>query len=557
MKVKSCNFFTFFQLLLNSRLWSNTVQTFERRSPLKVLLVQPPVEDFYTTDIRLQPIGLGYLKSALKKAFPSISVKIIDFQAGRGRATIPIPEDLSDLAEYYRYADKSPFSVFHAYFHFGASWDEIEETIRKEEPDLVGISCLFSPYFKEALRVAQIVKDQSSAITVLGGGHTIAAAETFLQSQFVDHVVQGEAEEVFVELVDDLIKQRPADKLIASKSKPDVHNLAWPDMSDLDAENYKLDGQKLAMLITSRGCPFRCEFCSIPSIFGTKFRQRNPRDVVNEMKWRFEQGIRVFDFEDDNLTYRKEFIIELCSLIKKELPVEQIRLVAMNGISYQTLDEDILVAMKSAGFSEINLSLVSSDTRLKDQVNRPHSVEKFQKTCKQAQQLGLKVTAYQILGLPTENIDQMVATLKVLSELPVLIGASPFYATPGCPMALSVVPQPTEKDIVRSRLTTLAIETEKFNRDEIFTLFVTTRIINFAKALIDKSTFDSQDLLGLSILRELFENKKLVVSTKKGQFEHKRFQPNLFFRATNELNSITARSGRGLPSLRGVLSLNP
>ena len=93
---------------------------------MKVLLIQPPVRDFYDTDVRLQPIGLAYLKAAVTKYLPDIEVIIKDYHGGCGRKTVAIPKELRYLSEYYPVADKSPFSTFHQYYHFGKSFDEIE-----------------------------------------------------------------------------------------------------------------------------------------------------------------------------------------------------------------------------------------------------------------------------------------------------------------------------------------------------------------------------------------------------------------------------------------------
>ena len=111
-------------------------------SNLKVLLVQPPVQDFYDTDVRLQPIGLAYLKAAVKQHLPDVDIRIKDYHSDCGRKTVPIPKELRYLSEYYSVADKSPFSTFHQYYHFGKSFDQIESEIAELAPDIVGISSL-------------------------------------------------------------------------------------------------------------------------------------------------------------------------------------------------------------------------------------------------------------------------------------------------------------------------------------------------------------------------------------------------------------------------------
>src|SRR5215475_14943014 len=159
---------------------------------MKVLLIQPPVQDFYETDVRLQPIGLCYLKAAVKKHLPEVEVVIKDYHAGGGRRTVAIPKELRYLTDYYSVADKSPFSTFHQYYHFGKSFDEIESEIAEIKPDVVGISSLFTPYYRAVLEVAARVKKQTRAIVIVGGSHASAAAAALLSSPHVDFVIRGE-----------------------------------------------------------------------------------------------------------------------------------------------------------------------------------------------------------------------------------------------------------------------------------------------------------------------------------------------------------------------------
>ena len=170
-------------------------------SNLKVLLVQPPVQDFYDTDVRLQPIGLCYLKAAVKMHLPDIDVIVKDFHGGSGRRTVAIPKELRYLADYYAVDDKSPFSTFHRYYHFGKSFDAIESEIAELKPNVVGISSLFTPYFREVLEIAARVKKRLNAIVVIGGSHASAVPESLLSSPHVDYVIRGEGERAFVEFL--------------------------------------------------------------------------------------------------------------------------------------------------------------------------------------------------------------------------------------------------------------------------------------------------------------------------------------------------------------------
>src|SRR5688572_33057713 len=253
---------------------------------MKVLLIQPPVQDFYDTDVRLQPIGLCYLKAAVKKHLPEIDVIIKDYHGRAGRKTVAIPRELRYLADYYDVDDKSPFSTFHRYYHFGKSFDAIENDVAELKPDVVGISSLFTPYFREVLEIAARVKKRLNAIVVIGGSHASAVPESLLGSPHVDYVIRGEGEKAFVEFLRHLIGQSPGKVIpdLAYKQAGEIvynpiednfpiDELPFPDLSDLSLAAYTLAGKPMTFMITSRSCPHKCSFCSVHTTFGTKDRK--------------------------------------------------------------------------------------------------------------------------------------------------------------------------------------------------------------------------------------------------------------------------------------------
>ncbi len=232
---------------------------------MKVLLIQPPVRDFYDTNVRLQPIGLAYLKAAVKKHLPAIDILIKDYHHGYGRRTIAIPEQLRYLTDYYSAADKSPFSTFHQFYHFGKSFDEIEAEIADLKPDVVGISSLFTPYYREALEIAARVKHRTAAVVVVGGSHASAAPESLLASPHVDFVIRGEGEKGFVEFLRHLLNQKPLEqvpnlackrgsKIVLNQMADNfpIDDLPFPDLSDFAPSAYTLVGKPMIFMITSR-----------------------------------------------------------------------------------------------------------------------------------------------------------------------------------------------------------------------------------------------------------------------------------------------------------------
>ena len=533
---------------------------------MKVLLIQPPVRDFYDTDVRLQPIGLAYLKAAVKKHLPEIDIIIRDYHRGCGRRTIAIPEELRYLTDYYSAADKSPFSTFHQFYHFGKSFDEIEAEIADLKPDVVGISSLFTPYYREALEIAARVKHRTAAVVVMGGSHASAAPESLLASPHVDFVIRGEGEKGFVEFLRHLLNQRSLEEVPNLAYKRDskitlnqmadnfpIDDLPVPDLSDFAPSTYTLAGKPMTFMITSRSCPHKCSFCSVHTTFGTNYRRRSLENVLEEIELRYRQGYRIIDFEDDNLTYYKNTFKELCRRLIARFPNREMEYVAMNGISYLSLDDELLELMFEAGFSQLNLALVSSDKTVRETTKRPHTLDAYVKVVNKAHALGFKMVSYQILGLPNESLESMIQTMAFNARLPVLLGASPFYRIPNSPIAHGLTL--TEEDYVKARLTALAIETKNFSRDEIYTLLVTTRIINFLKGLpvclatslmtlVDEFAENSKTAIGLHLLKQLLTTGRLYFWTKRDLVENRKFAAELFFRVLAKAQFIAGQNGR-------------
>lgn len=290
---------------------------------MKVLLIQPPVQDFYDTDVRLQPIGLAYLKAAVKKHLPEIDVLIKDYHAGWGRRTVTIPQELRYLSEYYGLADKSPFSTFHRYYHFDKPFDEIEQEVAQLKPDVVGISSLFTPYYRETLEVAARVKKHLDVPVVVGGSHASAVPESLLASSCVDYVIRGEGEKPFVEFLHYLSGRKQIEDVPSLSYRKHgrrcanpihenfpIDELPIPDLSDTSPSVYRFAGKPMTFMISSRSCPHKCSSCSVHTTFGTNYRRRPLDNVLEEIDLRYRQGYRVIDFEDDNLTYYKKLFKE-------------------------------------------------------------------------------------------------------------------------------------------------------------------------------------------------------------------------------------------------------
>lgn len=158
-----------------------------------ILLIQPPIRDFYLTAKRTIPYGLASIGAALMRE--GFSVEILDCLATRKSKVIEWPAEMRYLEVYYGQPDISPFGLFHRYRHYGLSFGKITDAVRRVKPFLVGISSLFSAYAEEALETAKAVRAAGTGCTiVMGGHHPTEMFESVMECEAVDYVLRGEGE---------------------------------------------------------------------------------------------------------------------------------------------------------------------------------------------------------------------------------------------------------------------------------------------------------------------------------------------------------------------------
>lgn len=487
---------------------------------MKILLIQPPVEDFYQTTIRTLPVGLLYLAAALKQN--GMTVEILDCQATGKKQTIALSPEFAYLKRYYRSGNLSPFKLFSHYRHYGLPYEEIRDRIRLANADVIGISSLFTPFYREAFRVAAIAKELDAARPVIiGGAHVNACPAQVLANPKVDFVLLGEGERTLPELISAFDTGKSIDSICGIGYKVNG-KLRLPDHGDLidnietvplpareliDPARYTLGGKRLTMLITSRGCPYHCTFCSIFLTAGRQFRTRSMNSIIDEMKLcRKQYGTEIFDIEDDNFSFDQKRATHILAAIREEFGEGQIELLAMNGISAANISAPLVEEMKRTGFRALNLALVTSDKQQQRATKRPGSTSHFDRVVNKAAAAGLEMVNYVILGLPDSTIDEMLDSIIHLMQRPVLIGPSVFYATPGT----ESYRQCRERGLLPSvelalqRSTCFPVETKNFSRCDLVTLFQLTRFLNFLKARLD-----AQPTVGEFALEELLASPNL------------------------------------------------
>ncbi len=514
---------------------------------MKICLIQPPIDDFYATEIRNIPLGLLSIGAQLKEH----TVSLVDLRKAKTRG-ISFPEEFEELKQYYRQDDKSPFGLYKNYYRFGYKKEEFNNSI-PENIDLFGLSANFITYSNNIIELIDFLWQYRPESKIIVGGHACAATPGYFIKHGADFEIYGEGEIAFPALIEAITKQQadlsPIPNLIWGKEKEIIINeqtfiqnlddLAFADYMIPGTPRYTLSRKKHAMLMISRGCPNHCSFCSIHQVMGHHYRIRSVDNVIAEIDEKIHQGFRSFDFEDDHFGGNRKWLTKFLDRIIDKYSGYNLSFQAMNGITASNLDENLLIKMKQAGFSSLNLALVSEQQTKQGQLNRPFNTEKFTELVYLAKKHNFFVTTYIILGLPGHTIEQMLNSILFLAELPVLIGPSFFYLVPKTPIFEKCQDQNKIPDkYSKYRSAYMPYETENFKRKDLMTLFRITRIINFMKEIrsldlqpayqitknkivIDDKIMGNETRLQVGLaLFELLTKTKQIYGVKKQQKNH-------------------------------------
>ena len=375
----------------------------------KILLINPPITGdisagIYTVKV---PLGLAYIASYLEKH--GFDLKIIDSMA--------YYDEIKKISD-----DK---------YRVGMKEEEIIKQIKKEQPDIVGISCTYTIYEKDAVRIAKLVKENSKALVVFGGAHSSANFPTVLKHKEVDIITKGEGETVFLDIAKNfgtkklwsvpgtIVKVNGKMKVNKpAKYIQDLDEIPFPARHLLPMDKYLKHPQNwfsnmrgpTAEIMSSRGCPFQCIFCSIHTVWGRKWRARSAKNVVDEVEHMIKKyGVREFRFFDDNITWDKKRIIKICDeIIKRKL---NIRWDTPNGVAIATLNEEVLTKMKKSGYYRIVMGIESGSEKTLRFMRKPVVLSKAKEIIKICNKLGIWTWSTFVIGFPNEDMNEIQKTI--------------------------------------------------------------------------------------------------------------------------------------------------
>lgn len=304
------------------------------------------------------------------------------------------------------------------------------ESVGKElmefKPDIIALTAL-TPTIAKALETAEYSREIcKDSMIVLGGYHPTFNYNEVLKYDFVDVVIIGEGEETLLDLTKTVEKERPLSSVngiafedVVTPPRQlilDLDSLPLPARHLLPMDSYKLLNMdtKMSTMITSRGCPMQCSFCSSAALHGTKLRMRSVDKILDEMEYLVnEMGIETIAFMDDTFTISKKRVIELCE------GIEERKIDVMWGCTSRvdSLNKELLRRMKKAGCITVFMGVESADQQMLDTVNKQTTIEKIKDAFEVSRQEKIRTIASVVLGMPGDTHESIKNTINFVKEL--------------------------------------------------------------------------------------------------------------------------------------------
>lgn len=298
-------------------------------------------------------------------------------------------------------------------FNLKLTLKDIHEVLSEEPFDVIGLTCV-TPTYPTAAIVANIAKEINENVKIIiGGPHASYTYEEILTEEpAIDIIVRGEGEQTMLELVQTLEKGGDISEVDGISYRDGNNMVVTPDREfnkELDSlpfparhlwhENI-INGLIEMPIISSRGCPFDCVYCSTSCMWGHEIRYRGVKNLVDEMEEVVNEfNVQKFIFNDDVFTLNKNRVIEICDEIeKRELDIHW-------ACSSRTdvVSKEMLERMKSAGCDTIYYGIESGNPTVLNSINKKTTLEQAKNAVKLADEAGIVTIASFIIGFPDET----------------------------------------------------------------------------------------------------------------------------------------------------------
>jgi len=378
---------------------------------MKVLLITPNTrlnEDLKDVALLTPPLNLMYLAQALNDA--GHKAEIIDCYA----------LDLKD--------------------------DELLKKVKRFEPEFFGFA-LYSNDLKLTYDLTRKIHDEYPNVPQMFGCHHAALmpVETMDEYPHVDYICRGEGERTIVELADCVekggdpakvrgISYRKGKRIAHNRSRPVIDELDSISIPSRDLIDQKLYYSKMSkhnptgVIITSRGCPYQCIYCSKLDGF-QNYRQRSAENVVEELKEILAHGAKSIEFYDETFTINHKRCYKILDLLKEEGLDFEFRIRTRVNV----VNRKLLSRMVERGCTVASYGIESGNQRILDSIKKGTTLPMIEKAFKLTHELGINTLAFNILGLPGDTPETIAETinfnLKVQPSFPIFVYPYPYPGT--------------------------------------------------------------------------------------------------------------------------------
>lgn len=347
---------------------------------MRVLFIRPPDSEAFKLFSKAgsvsMPIGIAYIAAYLKKH--GHKVKIMDC-----------------LVKNY-------------------TKQEFKNYIKDFKPEIVGITTT-TPTIYNAFYLANEVKKINPELKIImGGPHVAALPEESIKNEVVDIICTGEGEQVMLELIKVIKNKRPfsevtgiyyeeGNKVHSTGQQEFVKNLdelPFPARELLDTDAYRISATrkrtigKADIIVTSRGCPYRCNFCS-KAVFGQTVRYRSPENVVAEVEEAIKKyGVKEIQFVDDTLTVNPNHVMTICELILKK----KLKFIWGCHSRVNNVTNEMFALMRKAGCRELAFGVESGNQQVLNAIGKKITLEEVERAVKMCQKHGMLALCGFIIG---------------------------------------------------------------------------------------------------------------------------------------------------------------
>lgn len=283
-----------------------------------------------------------------------------------------------------------------------------------ESPDIIGVSIFSFNRDISLLLIKKIKQLLPNAKIFIGGHHaTFLADELLGRCPEIDFIIKGEGEELTAECIDKLNRGQPIKKIVSGSRIQNLDKLPLP--SDYKGKLIGVNNnEQQKIIITTRGCPNNCTFCSSPAFWSCRVAFRSPASVSKEIiNIRKRFGIIYFSVRDDNFTVNKKHVLETSAA----LAASNLYMMWNCQARVDTIDIDMLLEMKAAGLEHIQLGVESGSPAMLAKYNKNITREKIVDAAKAARQAGVYLSIYLMTGMVNETQQDVEQTVDIIEQI--------------------------------------------------------------------------------------------------------------------------------------------